>query len=136
MNSRMKYSSLIAAASQRLLRDASPSLRVFAYDARGHGATQCEDSTTLSAEFLTEDGIAIVQYLWDRLMGEIQPRSQQEGDEHQSQTTQTAHAEGTQNAHQEADALPSVILVGHRYGLRHYPLCGRAGTFGICEDML
>ncbi|KAL8449723.1 hypothetical protein Emed_002978 [Eimeria media] len=110
------HTALSWACFTRLLRDGSPPLRVFAFDARGHGATNCADSTTLTAEVLTEDGIAVVQYLLDRLLKE-------EGAPHQPKEEQQDHtsAQATESTNeptpsQDSDSLPSVILVGHSMG--------------------
>lgn len=112
------HTALSWACFTRLLRDGSPALRVFAYDARGHGATQCADSTTLTAEALTEDGIAIVQYLCNRLISEKQPHANlQDTEQPQQRPPAEAHSkEQEAKSQQDSDSLPSVILVGHSMG--------------------
>lgn len=112
------HTALSWACFARLLRDGSPSLRVFAYDARGHGATECADSTTLTAEVLMEDGIAVVQYLCSRLLQAEHPSrcQEQEVTQQRDLTAQAGHEDEETKPHQEADNLPSVILVGHSMG--------------------
>ncbi|KAL8452821.1 hypothetical protein Emag_002194 [Eimeria magna] len=101
---------------QRLLRDGSPPLRVFAFDARGHGATQCTDSTTLTADVLTEDGIAVVQYLLDRLLKEAPSPLQPQEEQQDHTSSQASEGINEPTPSQDSDALPSVILVGHSMG--------------------
>ena len=96
---------------QRLLRDGSLPLRVFAYDARGHGATVCADEKNLSAEILTEDGIAIVNFLFNRLIREELPQRT----DMQKGPVQDGTARAEPKVHRDPDSLPSVILVGHRF---------------------
>ncbi|OEH74334.1 protein phosphatase methylesterase [Cyclospora cayetanensis] len=110
------HTALSWACFARLLRDGSPPLRVFAYDARGHGATSCADSKTLSAEVLTEDGIAIVQYLFKRLDHEVSPDAQHEDELHRGSELANKTGEETPKPERDADSLPSVILVGHSMG--------------------
>ncbi|KAL8433350.1 hypothetical protein Efla_001904 [Eimeria flavescens] len=111
------HTALSWACFARLLRDGSPPLRLFAYDARGHGATQCTDSTTLSAEALTEDGIAVVQYLYDRLIKEMPPQQTQPEEGRQAEASAAADpGKGEHKQNHETDSLPSVILVGHSMG--------------------
>ncbi|KAL8437275.1 hypothetical protein ACSSS7_001038 [Eimeria intestinalis] len=110
------HTALSWACFTRLLRDGSPPLRVLAFDARGHGATQCADNTTLTAEVLTEDGIAVVQFLWDRLLKEA-PSSAQPQEGQQGQRSAEARQGKTEVAQsRDSDTLPSVILVGHSMG--------------------
>lgn len=103
------------------MRDESPPpLRVFAYDARGHGATQCADNTTLSAEMLTEDGIAVVRFLYNRLVAEQQLEQTQNGQKEQqlaAACAQERQEDGEAKFKGDSDTLPSVILVGHRWVL-------------------
>lgn len=117
------HTGLSWACFARLLRDGSPPpLRVFAYDARGHGATQCADNTTLSAEMLTEDGIAVVRFLYNRLVAEEQSeRTQNEQNEQKEQQPAAASAQERQEDSEakskgDSDTIPSVILVGHSMG--------------------
>ncbi|CDJ38242.1 protein phosphatase methylesterase 1, putative [Eimeria tenella] len=106
------HTSLSWACFTRLLRDGSLPLRVFAYDARGHGATVCADEKNLSAEILTEDGIAIVNFLFNRLIREELPQRT----DMQKGPVQDGTARAEPNVHRDPDSLPSVILVGHSMG--------------------
>ncbi|CDI86633.1 protein phosphatase methylesterase 1, putative [Eimeria praecox] len=111
------HTALSWACFTRLLRDGPLPLRVFAYDARGHGATTCADSKTLSAEILTEDGIAIVQYIFNRMVREeLSPDGDQQEEPAQECTATDESAKGGSKWHGDADSLPSVILVGHSMG--------------------
>lgn len=111
------HTALSWACFTRLLRDGSLPLRVFAYDARGHGATTCADSKTLSAEVLTEDGIAIVQYLFNRMVSEeLSPSDTRQDESTQEDKGMCETADGDSKSHRDRDSLPSVILVGHSMG--------------------
>ncbi|CDJ53067.1 protein phosphatase methylesterase 1, putative [Eimeria brunetti] len=110
------HTSLSWACFTRLLREGSLPLRVFAYDARGHGATMCADNKTLSAEVLTEDGIAIVQYLFNRLVKEeLSPSGTRQEASQESKRVEGATEEASKSQ-RDPDSLPSVILVGHSMG--------------------
>ncbi|KAL8273736.1 hypothetical protein Esti_002336 [Eimeria stiedai] len=110
------HTALSWACFTRLLRDGSPPLRVFAFDARGHGATQCADSTTLTADVLTEDGIAVVQYLLERLLKEAPSSLQPQGEQQGHMSAEITQGKNELTPSPDSDKLPSVILVGHSMG--------------------
>lgn len=115
---------LVATVVQRLLREGSLPLRVFAYDARGHGATTCADSKTLSAEVLTEDGIAIVQYIFNRVVEEELPSGgTRQGEPAKESVGTDGAADADSRSQRDPDSLPSVILVGHRFVPHPATLC-------------